>query len=250
MKKQNTKYKIAICDQDKITHQKIRKEIISQNLDGEYNIDSYYNALDFLNSYKQYDIIFISVELKDVNGLNVANQLRYNGNKAFIIFLSYDNGFIREAFKVSAFRYLIKPIKKDELYEALKSIDKIILESNNSIVINSNNKIMRVLKDDIIYIESYGDGSYIYILDSYIETKLSLKYLISQLGEKFFQVHKSYIVSLKYVKKINDHELIMNNTNNTIPISYRRYSEFKKSFLNYIPNRSFIFCNELPVFYR
>ncbi len=242
-------YKIAICDFEKLTHNQIKSKIKAINSFNRYIIDSYYNSLDILKAKKQYDIIFISMELKEFNGIFLANQLRCNGNSSFIILLSYNNIFVQEAFKVNAFRYLNKPIKASDLTEALDAIDKTVTKYDDSIIINSNNKITRILKNDIIYIESYGDGSYIYNSETYVETKLTLKSLILQLeSEAFFQVHKSYIVSFRYIKEIREHEIEMYNTANVIPVSYRRYSQFKKSFLNYTELQNFKFYKENYLF--
>ncbi len=228
--------KIAICDDDRTICNEIR-EIIGQ-YNSNYCIDLFYCGLDLLNTDKVYDIVFLDIEMNEIDGMRTAASLREKNNNEYIIFLTSHSEFMQEAFKVKAFRYLHKPIQQQGLIEALCTAEREIL-SNKKIVLNEKNKMQIIDIKNIIYFESYGDGTYIYTNNEIFESIKPLKYW-GNIVEKecFFQVHKSFLISLRYVKNIGNSFVQMQYIKQTIPISRRKFPILKKTFLDYIKNNA------------
>lgn len=111
------------------------------------------------------------------------------------------------------------------------------MRKREKIIISGNEWKEIVYIDEIMYIDAYNGKTTIHTATDEIETRESLLVWGDKLKSKgFWQVHKSYLVSIKYIKKIKQYELVLQNTQERIPISRRRYSEFEKNLKEYINN--------------
>ena len=229
--------KIAVCDDEKILRKQLSAYIKSYS--DKSSVDEYENGWELLNSNVYYDIIFLDIEMPGINGMDVAEILRNKCIDTHIVFLTSHIEYIYDAFKVKAFRFLNKPINISELIEAMRGVEAEIL-NKEKIVINRKGRIYYINLKDIVYLEAFGDGTYVY--DKYnnvYECSVQLKEWNKNLqGKGFFKIHKSFIVSFLYVKKVENHQLELFNISNSFTISRRNLSMFKEEYLQYIKNNS------------
>ena len=227
-------YKIAVCDDEKIFVNDIVKRIKAASNDCE--IISFYSGEELLNSKLDFNIIFLDIEMTGLDGINTAFKLRENNYDGIIIFLTSHTEFMPDAFKVNAFRFLSKPTEEDKFNEAFTAAQKSILNTNH-ILINNEKGSVYLKCADIVYLEAYGDGTYIYDKNGnvYITNK-QLNYWNEQVGnEHFFQIHKSFTVSLLYVKNISkDFKVSLRNSSQILNVSRRKYLPFRNAFFDYI----------------
>lgn len=224
--------RIAICDDEEIICKKIREQLKSIN--SSFNIATFNSGEQLLNSDKTFDLILLDIEMEGLTGIETAKLIRKKKTNEFIIFLTSHSEFMPEAFKVKAFRFLCKPLEMDKFKEAICEVEKEIL-NNKRIAINEKGNIDFINIQDIIYVEAFGDGTYIYTKTNVLESNKQLKYWLGELGtEHFFQTHRSYFVALRYIKKLRSNEIKMNYTNHLIPISRRNYTALKDALFAYI----------------
>ena len=216
--------KIAICDDEKIICNNIKNKLESMPGSYKYDISVFCDGNKLLSSKEQFDIIFLDIEINDINGMDVASSLRQKGIGTYIIFMTSHSEFMQEAFKVNAFRYLCKPVKVSEF---------------ESVLIRSGGEIVNIKKNSIVCVEAFGDGTYIYTTDKVIESRNSLKYWTELFSaEDFFQVHKSYLIAMSYVKTIKGFEAEMSCIDLTVPIAHRKMKQFKDELISYIAKKS------------
>lgn len=227
--------KVAICDDEPIVRNLVKEmclDYFKLNL-LEVNIFMFKNGVEFLKNNMEMDIVFIDVDMPKLNGLSVAEKIRYRGENSFIIFLTGYSEMMQNAFKVKAFRYLLKPVKKYEIFEALEAIQKEVLE-DKKIVISYKNVDTIISEQDILSIESLGDHTSIYLYDKYHISTNTLAYWSEILDKTlFFRTHKSYIVGISHVRKIDKKSVFLIN-NMEVPISVRNMKKFKERINNYI----------------
>lgn len=226
------KLKIAVCD-DMPMLLELTKEAI-QKLRPEYEVDTYGSGVELLGKDKAYDIIFLDIEMPDMNGLEVAARLRKGGYQGLIIILTGDTGYMPKADKVKIFRYLTKPLDPEKLKEAITSAENQKKEEE-LVPIKKDFFTYLIRRDDIIYLEYKRNNTYIKTVHEIIEIKKPLKDWLKILGTKHFcQVHRSYIVPLFRVNKIENLSIHMNNTDEKIPISRFKEKKVKKAYFDYI----------------
>lgn len=227
-------YKIAVCDDEQIFVEDIVSKL--HNREKQYQITCFCSGDELLGSVLDFDILFLDIEMPGKNGVETAFKLREMNYDGIIIFLTSHTEFMPEAFKVKAFRFLDKPINSEKFDEALSEAEKEILNTEH-ILIEEKNKSVYLKLTDIVYLEAYGDGTFIYDKNKNIyNTNKPLKYWKEKIGtDHFFQIHKSIIVSFLYISGFTKNGTVcMNNCSKELPVSRRNYSEFKSLFMDYI----------------
>lgn len=166
--------RVAVCDDEVVVYQQIMR-LLKGNAD-KYTIDRYESGEKLVQAAKKYDIIFLDIEMGQLNGLTTAKYIREQGRNDFIIFLTGHVEFMSEAFKVKAFRFLNKPIQSNAFYEALYGAEKEIMSDERILISSDGNKYM-VSQSDIVFVESMGDGTCVYTNGSQYITNTTLQLL-------------------------------------------------------------------------
>ena len=202
------------------------------------------NALEFLK-HNTPDCLFLDIQMPTTDGFQFLDKLT-NHDFPVIITTAYDEYAIK-ALKHEAIDYLLKPIDSDNLNDTIGKIKKfnskvlsidrlqqLLLNINNApakqkVTINADGKLIFININDIIFVQSDGNYSTIYLKNNKkkVVTK-KLKDINAILPQSsFFRTHSSYIVSLHKIKEFLKTEgyLIM-ESNHEIPVARQRKSEF------------------------
>ena len=229
--------KIAICDDEQIFRDTLYKKLVKYNK--TFEIKEFRTGRELIDSRIKFDIIFLDIEMPELNGMDTAKKLRKLSVGSIIIFLTSHIECIQDAFKVKAFRFLSKPVQEDALNEALEEAEKEIV-GQEKIVINQKGKIFELSVPDVMYFEAFGDGTYVYDnKDNVYECTVALKEWDKRLeGMPFFKIHKSYIVSMMYVSSINNNVLRLEGVDQDFTISRRNITPFKDAYMDFVKNTS------------
>lgn len=218
--------KIAICDDEKFYTDSISKLLSKKS--SSFDIDVFHSGNAFLQSKKIYDIIFMDIELPDVNGINLLRKNHYN---SIIIILTSHNEEILNGYYVNAFRFLIKPIDHYLFYEALSGAINELRKNICLECIDDNNIINKISIHDIVYAEASGKKSGIRTLKNFYYTNIQIGNLYKLLDDDFYFVHRSYIINMNYVSKIDVKKRnIQMQENSIIPVSRLKWKFFRESF--------------------
>lgn len=155
-----------------------------------------------------------NVYLLDVNmqsrisGIDVAGIIRGQEVRAYIVFVSAHPEFVMPSLKTKVFDYLIKPVSVDMLESCINSIYKDFMKVNNemgqTLSIKSGFNVYNLEPDKIVYLEKYGHLLVIHTTSGKIESSESLDSIEQKLDStKFFRCHKSYIVCISYISRID-----------------------------------------------
>ena len=226
--------KVAVCDDEKIISNEIKKRLLE--IRPEFEVSLFSSGDELIKADKSFDLIFLDIEMPQLDGMETAKIMRKNQKDEYIIFLTSHSELMAEAFKVKAFRFLRKPIELDAFREAVTMAENEIL-SNEKLTISIKGELKVIYLKDIVYIEAFGDGTYIYTNEEVIESKNTLKHWNQKLGtEHFFQTHKSFIVALRYVKKIDSVKVKIQSVciEEEIPVSRRKRTQLKDAVLRYV----------------
>ena len=199
------------------------------------------NAISYLKS-NAVDVVFLDIEMPEMNGLTFLEQFP---NRDFqVIFTTAYSKYAVNAIKKDALDYLLKPVDIDDLDQAIKRIEKVLLKKKHDdfieIALDKINKLDFVPKkikisfdgkihfldpSDIVYLE--GDGNYCTIhLENGGKMLLShnLKNIETSLPESiFYRVHKSYTINLQKVSAYHKNERYIElNKSITVPVSFQK----------------------------
>lgn len=167
------------------------------------------------------DLILLDLHLQQPkDGLDIARHIDETKKCPYIfITANADVLIIQEAIQVNASGYITKPVKKTDLFAAIQLVLKAkIAPEYTFLMIKENNTTTRIPTDDILYIESNSNYIHIFTKKQKIIARHSLDWAQTHLPEhKFKRIHRSFIVNLMAIQKINSRFVSINEVE--IPIS-------------------------------
>lgn len=223
--------KILMCDDQK--EFLLRLENVLDNILSDMNIMYYLvaftnpeEALRYIIEYMDIDIVFMDILMGDINGYDVAKQIRTISPKSKIIFLSATTAYALKGYTINATRYLLKPTKQKELANVLQEVITELQYDNDNFIIEKNDSgIHKLYFKEIIYIETCKRNTLIHTVSGNIISYKSMKEHQERLNNNFIRCHSSYIVNMEYIKNYQGYEIILLN-NDTIWVSKNRRKEF------------------------
>ena len=208
-----------IVEDDKISAlhlQRMVEQELSLTLSGTFtNVD---DALHFL-AQEMVDLIFLDVEMPDVNGFQLLDQLPY---RPYVILTTAKTEYAFTAFQYSVTDYLKKPITIPRFKEAIKKIEPFIAKQKdhnaNDIFIRADGKLIRLHNNEIFFVEALGDYVKFVTEQKNYLSLTTLKSIEEKLNdETFLKVHRSYIINTKKINDIEDNTVLIGK--HVIPIS-------------------------------
>ncbi len=234
---------IAICD-DNNTELLLIKQIVETFKAlhiSKYNIkcDTYKSGLDLLMATENgisYDLLILDIVMPLMTGIEVATEIRVKNKISKIIFLTTSREFAVDSYKVDAFNYLLKPIKKEGLISILeKACADITDKRDKQIIVRCKTCLTKVFLHNLEYIEVLGRTLFFHLTSGEIlESFGTMSQLENDLlsDKRFIKPHRSYIVNMDCVHRITDNAIIT-FSNKSIPISRELYKNIKKTYISY-----------------
>jgi DNA-binding LytR/AlgR family response regulator len=184
-------------------------------------------ALEFLEKNKV-ELIFSDIQMPEMLGTDLLRNLK---NPSLFIFTTAYQQYALEGFELNAIDYLLKPIRKERLSAALDKVRNQLqlmnraedIEADESIIITVEYKKVKLLLDEILYVEGLKDYVKIYLKNRVypVLTRSNLKGMASKLPENLFiRIHNSYLINKKQITSFNKSTVFINQTELPIGKSY------------------------------
>lgn len=230
--------KVAICDDEMIFRKEAAAMIVSYFGVLETSCEEYPDGSLLLSAVergKRWDVIFLDIEMSDLNGMKTAEKIRECGIDTPIIFLTSHTEFAMEGYEVSAFRFLEKPIQPEKMKKTLADLEK-YLSSGKRIFIRYEGEDVVLPVKNIIYAEAQNNSVEIVLTGQIYRIRKKLSVFEKELSEvsgDFFRVHRGYLINLKHVKKSLGKEVILTG-DVSVPVSRSLSKEFKERLFQYV----------------
>lgn len=231
--------RIGICDDEALMVDCIKKIVSDYFEKKQIDIELvlYYSGIDVIEKQQDLDLIFLDIEMPELDGMHVAKAL-YEKSKlpdsktTRIVFLTSHDEVVRKAFQVKAFRFLVKDNFEHEIEECLNAfctevfLDVVFQLEKDNVTIN-------VKQSDILFIRAIHNGSEIWSTKDVFSSNLSLNKWMEKLDNKIFiRVHKNSIVNLSHINYIDNY--INMYTGEKVEFSRRNNKELQRRFNQYI----------------
>jgi len=158
------------------------------------------------------DILFLDVDLPQMNGLSFLDQLPV---KPVTIITTAHSNYASHAFELDVADYLIKPYSYERFQKALQKAERWSKEDKKdtaSLQVKSNGYWVNIPHNEILFIEGWKEYVKIHCSDRTILSLLSLTSLETQLSQNnFLRIHKSYIINLHKVHSFNNENVVMHS---------------------------------------
>nr|WP_084407013.1 LytTR family DNA-binding domain-containing protein [Pedobacter panaciterrae] len=220
----NTPKKCIIVDDEPAAHY-VLVNYISQNPQLELTHQCY-NAIETLNILRNntVDLMFLDIDMPEISGLELLQTLKTIPRT--ILTTAYSE-FALESYEYGVIDYLLKPIyyprfvKSIERFLALDLVEK-PKTTDSTISLKVDGIVIELAPEDILYAQSYGNYVKIFTSDKSHLASITTNQLESLLPhDHFVRVHKSYIVAIKRIVKVERDTIFIDNEKIPIGITYR-----------------------------
>ncbi len=182
-----------------------------------------FKALEFLQQ-EAVDLIFLDIKMPDISGIELLNCLN---KKPMVIFTTAYTEHAVESFELDAIDYLLKPFSLVRFIKACNKANEIYSLRNQGskkdyIFLKAGYEQIRVNFEDIHYLEATGNYVNFVLKDKTIVSRLTITEAEAILPVKqFMRVHRSFIVAIDKIDKIERHQLMINGSILPVSVSYQ-----------------------------
>lgn len=223
---------IAIVDDDKFTCQDIEEKLhfICKKLMCRVSVDTFPDGENFVESvsqYEKYDLVFMDIELLNMNGISASNYLRNELNDQYtqIVFISAKQGYLRQLFDVRPMNFIEKPITIKKIENCIQTYMN-LFPADDVFRIKVGKSIRQQSYKNVIYFQSDNKE----IIVSTVDDRYRFIGKLSEVAEIapsfFWRIHKSFLINQNYIKMHQIDLLIMSN-GDRLPISRQYQSEVR-----------------------
>jgi len=180
------------------------------------------NAMEVIKvlQHQTTDLIFLDIQMPGLTGLQFIQSL---SNRPMIILITAYEKYALEGFNLDVVDYLVKPVSFDRFVKGCNKAWELHLLKTNSketttdktpeyIFVNSDYSLLKVMVDEIMWIEGLKDYIKILLKSSSkpVITRMTLKAMEELLpANKFIRIHKSYIVGINFITSLRKSSVII-----------------------------------------
>ena len=178
-----------------------------------------FKALDYLQK-EQVDLIFLDIKMPDISGIEFFNSLP---KKPLVIFTTAYSEHAVTSFELDAVDYLLKPFSLSRFIKGCNKAFELYnfrnaTETSDHLYVKTGYEQVKVLYDDILYLEASGNYVTFVLKEKNVLSRSTFLEAVNLMPPgKFVRVHRSYLVAINKIDKMERHQLTINNK--IIPVS-------------------------------
>lgn len=234
--------KIAIIEDNPNDRMKIKEMLMHFfNAEGvEFSVDEFPSAVQFFVKYQPvYDLVFMDIDMPEMNGMEAAARLRKLDMRVLLIFVTNMAQYAIKGYEVDALDFILKPVDKYSF--ALKmerALARISQNKENSLLINTDTLESIVIQIPAIqYVEVNGHYVIYHTRDGVYKQYSTLKKVEETLNNpNFVKCNRCFLVNLSYIESISKEEVIV--AKERLIISRPQKKAFLNAFSDYIGGRN------------
>lgn len=235
--------KIAICDDRKedrdLMYLYVRQFCEERSQKAEIKVFAHPDSLICECETFRPHIYILDIVMPMVNGIQAARELRWNQPEAQIIFATSETSFALESFDVHPINYILKPVKKEKLFETLEmAIKRISQEEEQTLTIKRKGGYSTLRLNDIMYIDYRNHVVSYHLLSGETVSTNTLRIGFAEYLQKnhkesdFVQCHESVAVNIRSIDKLTKTDIMVRNQE-ILPVAKGRYAQVSEKYMNY-----------------
>jgi DNA-binding LytR/AlgR family response regulator len=183
-----------------------------------------FKALDFLQQ-EEVDLIFLDIKMPDISGIEFFRSLR---KKPLLIFTTAYSEHAVAGFELDAVDYLLKPFSLTRFLQACNKANELFTARNSTsgadhLFIKTGYEQVKLRYADIIYIEAAGNYVKFILQDKPLLSRSTFAEVEALMpSDKFIRVHRSYIVAIDKIDKIEKGQLTVGKLQVPVGEAYRQ----------------------------
>lgn len=185
---------------------------------------------------KTLDLLFLDIQMKQVDGLSAARQIRMADEDVQIVFITNMAQYAIDGYSVSALDFLVKPVNEERTARVLDKARKRLADQKPKTVSLRNSEGLFVVDTrEILYIETDGRHLLLHTATAKMSCYETLQGLKEKLPGHFFRCHNAYLVNLQKVERVMGSDIVVGGRN--VPLSKHRRREFMQAMARFVKER-------------
>ena len=234
--------KLAVIE-DEQAHSELLKSYL-ENWGAEKEISlqikTFTSAEQFLfvwEEQRDFDVLFVDIQMGDMNGMEMAKKIRQTDQDIPIVFTTGIADYLEEGYEVEALYYCLKPLSEEKLDRCMDRVLKREAREHYVIVQAGEDKV-KLPVERIVYVEARGHICLVEYCTREGETlQVEVKETLSDLEQmlsdyNFVKCHRSYLCRVGGIHHIGKTEIVFDNGSH-IPVSRRMYAEINRAFIRH-----------------
>ena len=230
---------IAICDDEKHMSDHIRSMVLNffRKKNREISLRMFSSGEELLSYNGQIDILFLDIQMKDMDGMKTARKLRADQFRGFLVFITVLKEMVFQSFEVQAYDYLVKPVEEKQFEKTMERLYTSMQNaSEDSLLVQKGYEGRIIREEEIVFCEIIDRKIYLNLASGeVVDYYERIENLETKLGSHFFRCHRSYLINLKHLKGYKNGTACMDN-GKEVPVSRLRSREFSGVVLQYMKN--------------
>ena len=184
------------------------------------------NAIDALNllNVQSFELIFLDINMPEMSGVEFLENI---DTSIPVIMITADKDFALDAYNYNVVDYLVKPISYSRFYQAVKKVQahlakKGIALQNDEIFVKDGHDLVKLNLQEVLYIEAVSNYVSFKTQEKNVLSLLSMKKLEDSLPDYFIRTHRSYIVNIRKVDKVESTSLVIRSISLPVSNSYKQ----------------------------
>lgn len=214
---------VAICDDDAkfcdALCQAVQTYLYNTKIDADVHI--YLTGEDLCEAFAEahFDLIFLDIELTDINGVGVGQMLRQSAQDVQIVYVSSKEEYAMQLFQNRPFDFLVKPVTQKRLNALLGEYFRVFPPEDRYFSYTADRQKAEIAVSRILYFESIRKQLRMVTADGDILIYGKLSDILSlRFSHRFLRIHQSYLVNMQHIAAFRYGEITLTNGGN-LPIS-------------------------------
>lgn len=221
--------KIAILDDEEEIRYKIgeyvRQFFGEKKGEVKLQVDLFADSAAFLDTYKsEYDIIFLDIQMPQINGMTLAKKIRTLDAKVILVFITQMPQYAVEGYEVEALGYMLKPINYFDFCLTMNRVlQRLKKKRAEVLLLKSEMGWWKIPTDNIFYVEVLGHYLIFHTKEEQIKIRGTIEEIAGRLKKfGYALVHRSYLVNLQYVERLTNNAVIVGGESVPLAASKRK----------------------------
>ena len=228
-------YNILICDDDARHNDTLRETITDLMGRDSVNVIPCTTAeepLRLVAQGVQPHALLMDIELRERSGIDTVKRLHRTHPDVPVIYVTGHIGYCTQVYETDHVGFLVKPVQRPDLDAALRrALDRAEKTRTEGLVIRSHQQSQFLPFAKLRFLESSGRKVQFACQGERLESYVRLKDVLTQLDGRFYQCHKSFVVNLDWVSKIEHSDFLL-HSGERVPISARHRQEARDRFFH------------------
>lgn len=181
-----------------------------------------------------FDLLFLDVYMKGMDGIAAARELRARGERGKIILATTARDFGAESYEIEAAWYLVKPFRYEGFERAMERCIQQQNKENAALQVHVKKDMLMIPASEIDYIETEGRRVLIHMGYRTLKVYDTLERLYGQLPDtEFIRPHRSYILRMGYIERLDGEQFVLKN-GERVSINRSQRKEIRDMYHRYL----------------